>query len=231
MFLVSAERKRALVWALVAAVAVASLVVFVGRRRGLKIGTGQIIEQDFETGAEQILPALAQMIEQRRLVLQKLVEAAVEAILLHQRIIGPQQIRHRALLEPQPMQAPLATGIDQPITDQRLQDAPPLRPFARIRQTRRPEPIEFQLLIQLTRQPARAPLPQPVQLHCIEPHLHAVTIRAFRNLAIGAKHPPPALPLAAFLQASPPPRPTPPLPHPCLPPLHHPPPAHPPPRP
>src|SRR5260370_819474 len=77
MFLVSAERKRALVWALVAAVAVASLVVFVVRRRGLKIGAGQIIEQDFKTGAEQILPALAQMIEQRRLVLQQLVGAAV----------------------------------------------------------------------------------------------------------------------------------------------------------
>jgi hypothetical protein len=43
------------------------------------------------------------------------------AILLHQRIIGAQQIRHRALLEPQPVQAPLAAGIDQ-LADQRLQD-------------------------------------------------------------------------------------------------------------
>jgi hypothetical protein len=70
------------------------------------------------------------MIEQRRLMLQQLVEAAVEAILLHQRIISAQQIRHRALLEPQPVQAPLAAGIDQPVAHQRLQDVPPLRPFA-----------------------------------------------------------------------------------------------------
>jgi hypothetical protein len=111
------------------------------------------------------------MIEQRRLVLQQLVEAAVEAILLRQRIIGAQQIRHRALLEPHPMQAPLAAGIDQPVADQRLQDVPPPRPLTRVRQTRRPEPIEFQLLIELTRQPARAPLPRPVQLHRLEPHL------------------------------------------------------------
>ena len=107
----------------------AALVVFVVRRCRLKIGAGQIIKQHFETGPEQILPALAQMIEQRRLVLQQLVEATVESILLHQRIIGAQQIRHRALLEPQPVQAPLAAGIYQPVAHQRLQDVPPLRPF------------------------------------------------------------------------------------------------------
>ena len=70
------------------------------------------------------------MIEQRCLVLQQLVEAAVEGVSLHQRIIRTQQIRHRTLLEPQPMQAPLAAGIDQPVAHQRLQDVPPLRPFA-----------------------------------------------------------------------------------------------------
>jgi len=108
----------------------AALVVFIVRRCGLKIGAGQIVKQDFETGSEQILPAFAQMIEQRRLVFQQLVEAAVEGVPLHQRVIGAQQIRHRALFEPQPVQAPLAAGIDQPVTDQRLQDVPPLRPFA-----------------------------------------------------------------------------------------------------
>ena len=59
--------------ALVAAVAVAALGVFIVRRRGLEIGTREIIQQDFETCSEQIPPALAQMIEQRRLVLQQLV--------------------------------------------------------------------------------------------------------------------------------------------------------------
>jgi hypothetical protein len=70
------------------------------------------------------------MIEQRRLVLQKLVEAAVEGGYLHQPIIGVQQIAHRALLKPMPVQAPLAAGIDQPVAHQRLQDVPPPRSFA-----------------------------------------------------------------------------------------------------
>jgi len=63
--------------AFVAAVAVAALVVFVIRRCGFKVCAGQVVEQNFETGPEQILPALTQMIEQRCLVLQQLVEAAV----------------------------------------------------------------------------------------------------------------------------------------------------------
>jgi hypothetical protein len=35
--------------------------------------------------------------------------------------IRPDQIRHRAALEPQPVQSPLAAGIDRPIANQRLQ--------------------------------------------------------------------------------------------------------------
>src|SRR5262249_24473519 len=80
-------------------------------------------------------------------------------------------------------------------------DVPPLCPFARIRQTRRPEPIEFQLFIQLTRQKARAPLPRPVQFHRIESHLNAVTIGAGRYLAIGRKQRKLAMPPAAFVTA------------------------------
>src|SRR5580704_8799720 len=64
----------------------------------------------------------------------------------------------------------------------------------------RPELIEFQLLIQLTRQPARAPLPRPVQLHRIEPHLHAIAIGVFRNLAVGGKQRQLAVPPAAFIK-------------------------------
>src|SRR5216684_6274193 len=63
-----------------------------------------------------------------------------------------------------------------------------------------PELIEPELLIELTRQPARAPLPRPVQLHRIEPHLHAVTIGAGRNLAIGGKQRQLAVPPAPFIK-------------------------------
>jgi hypothetical protein len=42
--------------------------------------------------------------------------------------------------------------------------------------------------------------PRPVQLHRIEPHLHAVTIGTGRNLAIGRKQRQLAVPLAAFIK-------------------------------
>jgi hypothetical protein len=173
--------------ALVAAVAVAALVRFIVRRSGLEIGAGEVIQQDFETSPEQVLPALAQMREQRLLVRRNLVQAAVERILLHQRIIRSEQIRHRALLEPQPVQSPLAPRIDQPIANQRLQDLLPAGSLARIRQTARPKPIQLKLLVEMTRQPTRTPLPRPMQLHRIEPHLHAIRLSVLWNRAIGGK--------------------------------------------
>src|SRR6266849_2846526 len=63
-----------------------------------------------------------------------------------------------------------------------------------------PELIEPELLIELTRQPARAPLPRPVHLHRIEPHLHAVTVGACRNFAIGRKQRQLAMPPTAFIK-------------------------------
>ena len=119
---------------------------------------------------------------------------------LDQPIIGTQQICHRALLEPLPVQPPLAAGVYQTVTHQRLQDVPPLRPFARIRQTLGPEPIEFQFLIQMTRQPTRAPLPWAVQLHRIEPHLYAIAVGTGWNFAIGRKQRQLAVPTAAFIE-------------------------------
>jgi len=55
---------------LVAAVAIAALVIVIVGLRGLKISAGQVIQQDLETSAKQVLPAPAQVIEQRCLVLQ-----------------------------------------------------------------------------------------------------------------------------------------------------------------
>jgi len=48
---------------LVAAVAEAALIVFVLRGRGLEVRARQIVEQDVEADAEQVLPALGQMME------------------------------------------------------------------------------------------------------------------------------------------------------------------------
>jgi hypothetical protein len=127
------------------------------------------------------------MREQRLLVWQQLVQAAVERVLLHQPIIRAQKICHGALLEPLPVQAPLAAGIDQPIAHQCLQDVLPARALARIRQTVGPEAIEPKLLVQLTCQPARAPLPRPMQCHRVEPHSDAMRLGVFGKRAIGRK--------------------------------------------
>src|SRR5258707_3700013 len=85
------------------------------------------------------------------------------------------------------MQSPLAARIDQPIADQRLQDVLPAGSFPRIRQPTRPEPIQLELLIQMTRQPTRAPLPRPMQLHCLQPHLYAIALGMLGNRAIGGE--------------------------------------------
>src|ERR1700684_2951590 len=125
--------------------------------------------------------------KQRRLVRQQLIEAAIQRVLGDQPIILAQQIRHRALLEPLPMQAPLAAGIDQPIAHQRLQDVLPAGAFARIRQQRCKDPIQLQLLIEMTGQPACSPLARAMQLHRIEPHLYPKALGMIRHPLLGRK--------------------------------------------
>ena len=71
------------------------------------------------------------MAKQRRLVGQQPIEATIELVLFDQIEVFTEQIGHRALLEPLPVQAPLAARIDQPITDQGLKDVGPRGAFAR----------------------------------------------------------------------------------------------------
>src|ERR1700740_3148885 len=87
-------------------------------RIALEVSTGQIVEQDFEFGLKQSLPALLQEAEQLRLVCQQLVEAAIQVFLLRQVESLPQQIAHRTLLKPLPIQPPLTARIEQPVGDQ-----------------------------------------------------------------------------------------------------------------
>ncbi len=90
-------------------------------------------------------------------------------------------------------------GIDEPVADQRLEDVPPARPFARIGQTRRPEAVEFQLFIELAGEPARAPLPRPMQLHAEIEHLPLHHLAAGAALAFDNA---PVTVLLAVLEAS-----------------------------
>ena len=48
-----------------------------------------------------------------------------------------------------------------------------------------PKTVQSKLLVELTGQPARAPLSRPMQLHRVEPHLHTVRLRVFGKRPIG----------------------------------------------
>jgi hypothetical protein len=61
------------------------------------------------------------------------------------------------------MQAPLGAWSDQPIGHKHEQNEVPARAFAAGPEPLAPEPIQLQLLPQLERQPARAPLARPFQ--------------------------------------------------------------------
>jgi hypothetical protein len=119
------------------------------------------------------------MMEQRAFVGQQLVEATIQRILLHQRVVCAQQIGHRALLKPQSVQAPFATGIEQAVNHQCLQDVSPTGAFSTIRQAYLPEVIKPELLVQPAGKPAGAPWPRPMQLHGVQPHLDAIGLGVF----------------------------------------------------
>src|SRR6516225_10311566 len=92
------------------------------------------------------------------------------------------------MLEPVPMQAPLAARVDQAIANQDLQDITPARSFARVRQTGGPKVIEPELFVEFTSEPACAPLTRPMQLHRVEPHLHTMRPRMLGDGATGGNN-------------------------------------------
>ena len=112
------------------------------------------------------------MLEQGLFVLHELVQAAVELVALRQRGVLAQKIAQSARVPPLPVQAPLAAGIDQPVASQRFQDVQPRGSLAAWRQTPLPEGVELQLLPEIERQPAGAPLPRAVKLEILQAHLH-----------------------------------------------------------
>ena len=88
-----------------------------------------------------------------------------------------QQVGQRALLEPFPVQAPLAARRQQPIRHQHEQHVVPARALAAGRKPLRPEPVKLQLPPQRQRQPARSPLPRPHQPHLRQPQAHDGGVR------------------------------------------------------
>ena len=144
----------------------ASLAAFWQVRCGdLEVGAGQIVQQHVEVGVEQIAPAPDQMREQRFLVLEQQIVAGIKLVLFRQSEVRTQEIGHRAVAEPLPMQPPFATRSDQPVAGENLQNLIPPRSLSIRRQAIGPEPIELKLLPQLPGQPARPPLSRALKPH------------------------------------------------------------------
>ncbi len=80
----------------------------------LEVGAGQVIQQHVDAGVEQRLPPLHKMLTKRILVRQHAVQAAVQPVLLRHREVAPQQLVHRAGVEPfavqQELRSPAGTG-------------------------------------------------------------------------------------------------------------------------
>jgi len=122
--------------------------VWIVRWRALQVRAGQVVEQHVVGGVEQVLPAPRQVIEQRPLMGKKKIQAPIQPMDLGQCVTGSQQVGHRAVPVPFPVQPPLTARIDQPIGCQRLEDQIPTRALAAQRQSLRPEPVQFQLVVE-----------------------------------------------------------------------------------
>src|SRR5271169_5917361 len=130
-------------------------------------------------------PQLAQKREQRGFVRDEQVQAAIEIVGLDERDVLAQQVAHCAMLEPMPMQSPLAAGRNQLIGDQGLQHVQPVGSLARGRQRRAPEIVQSQLVPQHHRQPAGAPLTWAAQPHLAQPNRNHVAIENRRDPILG----------------------------------------------
>jgi hypothetical protein len=170
---------------LVPAVPNAPFVLLRKRRIALEVGAGQVVEQDLVGGVEQGRPAGLEVGKQLGLVREELVEAAVERILPGDPEVLAEEIRHGTPVEPEPVQAPLAAGIEQAVDGQGLQDTEPACPFPRGGQAVLPEGVEVQRPPELQGEPAGPPLPRADQLQAVEPDLHGGTLR--RRLPVGGE--------------------------------------------
>ena len=125
--------------ALVAAVAIAALVFFIGRPARTRNRCWSDRKAAPRTWHRTDPANALQMTEQRRLVFQQLCPGSDTAHFSPPvNNPAPRRSAHRALLKPQPVKSPLAPGIDQPIANKRLQNMAPTGALAGIRQARSP---------------------------------------------------------------------------------------------
>jgi hypothetical protein len=113
---------------MIPAVPMAALAVF--RRIALEIGAGQVIQQDLEARTEQAFPARLEKAEERALVRDQLVQAAVQGVRLRHAQVFVQQVTDGGVGIPLSMQTPFTARIDQAIDHQGLQHVQPVRALA-----------------------------------------------------------------------------------------------------
>lgn len=92
----------------------------------LDVRAGQIVEQHFILGAEEILPARLQVSEQSRAMFEQTIEHEVKLILAAPMKIRTEQIAHRALIIPLAMTTPFAAWSNEPVGDRNLEQPCPV---------------------------------------------------------------------------------------------------------
>ena len=119
-----------------------------------EIRAGEIVQKHFVFCVEERRPTLCEMIEKCAFVGEDFVVAFVKPMRVGDGKIAPQQVGHRAVLEPMPVQPPLAPGVDESVEREGLQNEIPARAFATFRQQFAPINIEPELPPKLASKPA-----------------------------------------------------------------------------
>ena len=114
---------------------------------------------------------------------EEMIQTAIEGVAVGDRKVLAEQIAHRTVVVPVPVQAPFATRVDETVSNQGLEHIQPARPLAAGRQPRLPEGVQLQQVPQPTRQPARAPLARAAQLQSAQLDLDH-RAGQFRRLAV-----------------------------------------------
>ena len=127
------------------------------------------------------------MIEHRLLVLEQPVVTGVERVNVGEGSVRTEQITERTALKPVPMQSPLAARRQQPIRYQHKEHLIETRALTRGRQSLAPELIESELLPELQAEPARTPLPRPLEPQLRELQAHDRLVRHHPLAAILGK--------------------------------------------
>ena len=115
-------------------------------RAALEVCARQIVEDDVEARAEEILPLRREMFFQRALVLDDAIEAAIQTVLVRHGAVAIQQHIHRRLREPFFMHKEFAARIEQTIDREQLKHLRPRHLAALSAEPLLPERIEAELL-------------------------------------------------------------------------------------